>query len=453
MGLYEEWLERLAQYEDMVCLEDGPARFTYGEMIKEIETWSARFNERGVEAGSVIGLRTDYSIHSTATILALLRRRAIVALIPEAGDIEGFAFDSSLDALAELTTAGACNWTVLSGHDTTHPLIQRLREQNSGGLVVFTSGTTGRPKAALHSIERFLTKFRKPGRRFRTLAFLLLDHIAGLDMLFYALTSGGTLVTTRSRLPVDILKLIQSHHVEVLSTSPSFLRLLCATRTARNYAIPTLRIVTYGSETMDGRTVAAFRTLFPAVEILQKYGSTEMGAPRAISREDNSLWLKFLDSGVETKIVDGILWIRCEHAILGYLNAPFVIDSDGWYCTGDRVKVEDGWIQFLGRESDVINVGGEKVAPIEVEAVLAEIAIVEDCLVVGEPHELLGEVVSARVVLTPDVTDEKESRKRIRDHCRQRLPTHKVPIRIDFVVELPVSVRQKKLRRLPGPDN
>ena len=134
--------------------------------------------------------------------------------------------------------------------------------------------------------------------------------------------------------------------------------------------------------------------------------------------------------------------------MLGYLDAEATIDAGGWYCTGDLVEVDGEWIRFRGRATDVINVGGEKVSPVEVEQVILELNFVQEVVVIGEPHALLGEIVTARVTLAADNLDGKDAAKRIRGHCQNHLPRHKLPMKIMIVDEIVMDARQK-LRRKP----
>jgi acyl-coenzyme A synthetase/AMP-(fatty) acid ligase len=325
-----------------------------------------------------------------------------------------------------------------------HPLLQQIRSEGDGGIVLFTSGSTGYPKAALQTSQLFLRKFSKPGRRFRTLAFLLFDHIAGLDTTFYTLNSGGTLILTRRRDPASIIRLIETHKVEVLPASPSFLRLLCRAD-VRGHDLSSLKVITYGSEPMDPANLALLNARFPDIQISQKYGTTETGAPKTVSRGNDSLWVKF-KPGVETKVVDGVLWIRSESTFVGYLNAPSSLDKEGWYCTQDLVDVDGEWLRFKGRASEMISVGGEKVTPAEVENSILELEFVREVLVYGEPHSILGQIVCAKVVLTSDEVDRQHAVRSIWRHCREGLASYKAPVRVDVVTDGLTNDRQK-LRR------
>jgi acyl-CoA synthetase (AMP-forming)/AMP-acid ligase II len=152
--------------------------------------------------------------------------------------------------------------------------------------------------------------------------------------------------------------------------------------------------------------------------------------------------------GFETKIVDGILWIRSRSAMVGYLNAPSPFDSEGWLNTGDLVEIQGEYLRILGRESDIINVGGQKVFPVEVESVVLQAPNVSDVTVYGEPHPLLGRIVAARVAThTPE--DPNALRARIREFCLERLAPYKVPVRV-----LPASgaVHNDRFKRMRRPD-
>lgn len=444
MERFARLLEQLRGYATQACIVGHAASHTFFQLLEELESWQSRFDQLNVKPGAVVGVRADYSIYAVAAMLALSARRAIVALIPRDRDATHYLLDAHAAAFLDLHVDGDYEWRSLTATD--HPLIRQLQAAGDSGLVVFTSGSTGRPRAALQSVERFLYKFRKPGRPFRTLAFLMFDHVAGLDTTFYTLASGGTLVVAQRRDPEAILELIESHRVEVLPTSPSFLRMLCATERIAAFNLSSLKIITYGSEMMDPSTLVRLNSCFPNVQIIQKYGTTETGSPKSISRGNDSLWMRIKSDGTETKVVNDVLWIRSESTILGYLNAPSPLDESGWYCTGDLVDVDGEWIRFRGRAVDLINVGGEKVTPAEVEETILELDFVRDAVVAGVPHPLLGQIVAVRVALKSDTLDRKEAAKGIRLHCRQRLAPYKIPVRIEFSDGLLTNSRQKVQR-------
>jgi acyl-CoA synthetase (AMP-forming)/AMP-acid ligase II len=141
--------------------------------------------------------------------------------------------------------------------------------------------------------------------------------------------------------------------------------------------------------------------------------------------------MKLGDAGFEHKIVDGLLWIRSDCAMFGYLNAASPFDADGWFNTQDMVETEDGYLKVLGRRSEIINVGGEKVYPNEVENTLLAAENVRDVTVSGKSNAITGQVVVARVSLI-DTEDHGAAVARLRHFCEVRLERHKVPVRIDI---------------------
>jgi acyl-coenzyme A synthetase/AMP-(fatty) acid ligase len=416
-------------------------------LIGAIAAWQRRLEEYGLAPAAVVALRADYSLDATAALLAVFARRGVVALMPEGGDCDRYLQDCQASASLEIDADGRHDWRPRTG-SAVHPLLRQLESNGDAGLVIFTSGSSGRPKAALQSVERFLHKYLRRGRQLRTLGFLLFDHVAGVDTLFYTLSNGGALIAPRQRDPASICALIERANVEVLPTSPSFLRLLCLAGNTGGHSLQSLQIITYGSEPMDQGTLLRVRERFPDVQLLQKYGTTESGSPRTESRADGSLWIRFRRDGVEARVVDGVLWLRGEGLILGYLNAELPVDPNGWYCTGDMVDVDGEWLHVRGRGAELINVGGEKVVPSEVEAVILGLDCVRSAAVSGEAHPLTGQIVTARVELSPG-TDPKQATKLIRQRCREQLAAHKVPVKIDCIAGELVTARQK-VQRLPA---
>lgn len=438
-------LDGLGSRGDSSCLYSDGRWHSYTDLAGRIGVWRQYLTAVAPEPGSVVGVEADYSLEAVAFLLAAWSEHLIVALVPRDTDPEPYLAASCAVGTFAFPAGGSPAWTPRPSH-SGHPLLDRLKSAGDAGVVIFTSGSTGRAKAALHSVERFLHKFDRPGKALRTLAFLQLDHVAGLDTLLYTLVAGGGLVVPPSRDPSRVCALIEEACVEVLSTSPSFLRLLWASGAAEGRNLSSLRVVTYGSEPMDAVTLLRVNQLFPAVRISQKYGTTETGAPRTISRSNDSLWVQIRDDGVETQVRDGILWIRSEGTFLGYLNAPAAFDDDGWYCTGDLVEQDGEWMRILGREGDIINVGGEKVSPVEVEQVILELDEIVSVAVSGRAHPLLGQIVTAQVVLRAGF-DARKVEALVRRHCLSRLPRHKVPVTVDIATGSLSSSRQKILRR------
>jgi acyl-CoA synthetase (AMP-forming)/AMP-acid ligase II len=148
-------------------------------------------------------------------------------------------------------------------------------------------------------------------------------------------------------------------------------------------------------------------------------------------------------------VVDGILQIKAKSAVLGYLNAPSPFTEDGWFNTEDAVEVDGEYLKILGRKSELINVGGEKVYPAEVESVIKELDTVADVTVFGESNPITGNIVCADVVSVVELEGpkKKEFIAKLKSHCSQRLQNYKVPVKVNLVTAQPSGERFKKVRR------
>lgn len=424
--------------------------FDYGSLLARVDDWDQQLDSWGLKGPRVVVQEADYSPGAVALMLALFRRQCVVApLTPGGHSVEqcaailGAEYRLRMNAGTDGFAAEALN------HTPAHPLYDQLRREQHAALVLFSSGSTGPPKAAVHDVERLLHKFQTRRRSLRTLAFLMFDHIGGVDTLLYSLSNVSCLVTVRDRLPETVCQAVEKHRVEVLPVSPSFLNLLILSQAYERYDVSSLKVITYGAEVMPEATLRRCHELFPHVQMVQKFGATEVGALRSKSKAPDSTWVRIGGEGYQTRIVDGILQIKAHAAILGYLNAPSPFTDDGWFVTGDLVEVDGEYMRILGRESDVINVGGEKVNPSEVENVIQEIPAVREVAVYGERNAILGHIVCARVSLVEASTsvDHRAVIRDIKDRCRQRLPAYKVPVKIAIVDEQLHSERSKKLRQ------
>jgi len=141
------------------------------------------------------------------------------------------------------------------------------------------------------------------------------------------------------------------------------------------------------------------------------------------------LWVKLGGEGYQTRVVEGLLEIKSQSAMLGYLNAPSPFTEDGWFQTGDMVEVKGDFFRLLGRKSEMINVGGEKVFPVEIESVIQGMEGVIDVAVTGEKNAITGQIVSAVVVLSTGESA-AEFRRRMVVHCRPRMTAYKIPQKV-----------------------
>lgn len=428
------WLrERLAGFGDREALCGYGGAATYAQLARRVDDWGERLGEMGVARGETVAVVGDTTPGLAALFLALaLRGGTVVPLAP--ADPPVAARPSRL-ATAHVTRVveflSADVWTVseVAPPDTPLPVrLAELRDCGDAGLVLFSSGSTGEAKAALLSLPRLLAPMRDGGARpLRTVQFMGPDHIGGVNTLLRTLTSGGTLVTEPRRTPERICAAVAEHRAQLLPTTPSFLTMLLMSGAHREADLSSLELISYGTEPMREVTLAHLAKEFPGVRLKQTYGLTETGILPTRSRASDSLRMDVGGHGFELRIVDGVLWIKSPTAMLGYLNAPDPFDADGWLNTGDAVETgEDGALRVIGRASSLINVGGEKVHPAEVENVLLGADNVRDVVVEGKPNPVTGQVVVATVELVAP-EDPRELGRRLRALCAGQLAPHKSP--------------------------
>lgn len=439
-------LDRLAEQADKPAIlwrgDEYSGTWLASQVRRDIEFLA----KAGVTAGMTVLLLGDYSPRSVSMLLALIELKTILAPLlpstlaktPALAGIVNPAFQIEIDAEGKAAVDRR-------EEGEPHSLLQTLRNEGRPGLILFTSGSTGQPKGVVHDFSRLLAKFRTPRPALRTLNFLLFDHWGGLNTLLHCLANGSPLALCERREPDYICGLLERHRIELLPSSPTFLNMLLLSKTYEGRDLGSLRLITYGSEPMPATTLAGLRAAFPNAELRQTYGLIELGVLRAKSLSSESLWVKVGGEGYDLRVVDGILQIKAEAAMLGYLNAPSPFTADGYFVTGDRVELNGEYMRFLGRDSELINVGGQKVFPAEVEEILLQCELVQEAVVYGQKHPITGKIVCADIQLRAS-TDETEARRAIKRFCAERLEPFKVPVKVQFVTGGLHSDRLKRLR-------
>lgn len=443
-----DWLiARFAQAPERLAFIHQGRQVYYGDVLRTIEGFTTQIRQADIVHGDRVVVLGDYSPEVLCLFFALALQGAI--LVP-------LTRESVVEENVALGVCG-CDWFIEFPVGATqaaiirrpialdNPLLNEFRKKNQPGLVLFSSGSTGKPKGILYDFSRIAEKFRKQREPVVAIPFLMIDHFGGINTILAITSSLGTVVTVADRSVASICRAIEKYKVELLPTTPSFLTMLMASRLNQQFDLSSLKRISYGTEVMPQSTLDRVRTAFPGVELLQTYGLSEVGVLRSQSRPDGSLWVRLGGPGFETKVVDDILWIKSEFAMEGYLNAPSEFDSEGWFNTRDRVEVDDEFFRILGRTTDIINVGGQKVYPAEVEDFLLQLDNIVDVAVYGEPSPLLGQLVVAKVQLaTPEPAD--QLKRRIRQACAGKLTSFKIPSKVIVSQEPLYSARQKKMR-------
>jgi acyl-CoA synthetase (AMP-forming)/AMP-acid ligase II len=306
----------------------------------------------------------------------------------------------------------------------------------SPGITIDTSGTTGGRKTAFHNLNKFMEKYKKERIPYRTILNMNWNSMGGIDILLTTLSSGGTLIIPETRNVGNILGLIELYKIELLPATPSFLNLMLH-YPFKEYGLSSLKIIAYGAEPMPLLLLDKLHEFFPDVKLKQTFGMTELGTLRTQSRPDNT----YIKIDADYKVIDNVLYIKSPTSMLGYLNHPSPFTEDGYLNTGDIViDTLNGWIMILGRQSNIINVGGNKVYPEFIENILLSCEYVNDCLVYGEKNDFVGEIVVA------DVACDYSNYYKIKEYIERNLEKYQRPIKINWLDHIEYTESGKKRR-------
>lgn len=390
-------------------------------------------------ARSVVAHVGDFTPRDISTLLGLIDEGCIIAPLTVGTARQHEEFFDIIGA----------EWIISEGearkrpsHQPQNSLITQLKERSRPGLILFSSGTTGVPKASLHDLSKLLDKFRQYNRPvLKTLAFLLFDHIGGINTLLHTLYNAGTIHVPLNRRPTSVMKQVEEEGINLIPTTPSFLRLALVEGAFDGRDLSSLRIVTYGTESMDQTTLDRLNQALPEhVDIRQTYGMSELGIFPVRNRSKRELWIRIADPNIDIEVRDGVLWVRSPHRMLGYLNAASPFDENGWFNTRDLVETGGDYFRIMGRTDDVINVGGLKVQPRDVEDAVYNLPEVCYAKASGEDDPFLGQHITLSVQLVEGVTI---SKRELRAKLSRLLDRDRMPHRIRFQ-QVAISERFKR---------
>ena len=438
--------EKFRRFADQTALVHKGESYSYTQLADQAKAYTNALAD--IAPGSVVAILDDYSFASIALFLALFEKKTII--VPVTSTLEHVQQECVTEAFADYAISFDGTDPVIrkTGITGSHPMIEALQSENASGLVLFSSGSTGKPKAMIHNLDNLINSYKdKREKKMNMLVFLMFDHIGGLNTLFNVLSMGAALIIPEDRDAGTICTLIEKYRIAVLPSSPTFLNLILMSGEHQNHNLKSLRMITYGTEAMPESLLIRLKEAFPRVRLLQTFGTSETGISTTASKSSDSLYMKIDDADQEYKIVDNELWLRSKTQVLGYLNASMdAFTEDGWFKTGDLVEqVEDGYLKIIGRNKEVINVGGEKVLPAEVESVILSHPDIDDCMVHGAANVITGETVVVDVVSHTD-KDARTLKKELRSFCRDKLAAYKIPTKVNAVDRTNFSDRFKKIR-------
>ena len=323
--------------------------------------------------------------------------------------------------------------------------------------LLLTSGTTGAPKLVSHDVTSLSAPIKPVDEVPIWGTFYDIRRYGGLQIFFRALIGGGSLILSSAGEPTaDHIARLARHQVTHLSGTPSHWRRALMSPTLRAIAPSFVRL---SGEIADQAILDNLRAVFPHASIGHAYASTEAGVAFEVNDGLAGFPARFVsvDRGeVDLKIEDGSLRLRSSRTASSYVgrDAPALRDNDGFVDTGDIVELRGDRYYFVGRKGGIINVGGQKVHPEEVEAAINRHPAVWASLVRARKNPITGAIVAADVVLKDssiqDGDTTAQTEREIIALCRQNVAPHKVPAIIRFVPSLNVSETGKLLRHGPS---
>ncbi|MEQ1873702.1 MAG: AMP-binding protein [Ilumatobacteraceae bacterium] len=339
-------------------------------------------------------------------------------------------------------------------------------DDDSVAVVLFTSGTTSEPKAALlrhrHLMAYLLgsVEFGSAGEDEAMLVAVPPYHVAGVANMLSNLFAGRRLVYLRAFEPQVWLDTIRGERVTNAMVVPTMLSRIVDVLHGEEANVPSLRTLSYGGARVSERVITEALRAFPDTGFVNAYGLTETASTiavlgpedhrAAVESNDPEISRRLSSAGqvlptVEFEIRDEVIFVRGEQ-IAGEYATGSLLDADGWFCTNDRGWVDSGGYLFIdGRIDDTIIRGGENIAPAEIETVLLAHEAVADACVVGVPDDEWGQRIVAVVVLREGETVAADE---LRESVRAELRGSKTPEQIVFRSELPHTETGKVLRRI-----
>jgi long-chain acyl-CoA synthetase len=441
---------------------------TYGELEQATRACAAALLANGVGAGDRVAVVDVGSVLAVAGVLAAARVGAAAALMNvalTAGELEqlvatagcakvGIAGDKYAAALGAAVPAVLREVDAIGG-SAGDPIA--AVEGTGDALILFTSGTTGLPKAVPISHEvlsarigAYVAPFDPATPPMVGMMCVPFFHVGGSLGMLNSLASGGTTVIQPRFDAGEWLRLVERHHVAAMFLVPTMMQRILAHPDLGKTDLSSLVSIAYGAAAAPVDLVERSMQAFPGVAFANVFGQTEtLGAYTMLFPDDHRRPDRLGSvgqplPGVEIRIVDpadgsdvaagevGELWVQAAQNVV-----------PGWLKTGDLARQDvDGYLYPVGRLSDTINRGGEKFGPIEVETVLRDHPAVLDVAVAGVPDPEMGERVGVAVVVGSPLTSDE-----LRAHCQGRLAHYKMPERVVFVDQLPYNETGKVSRK------
>jgi HIP---CoA ligase len=456
------------RFGDAEAIVDGPLRFTFTEAVDRIRCAAGAFAELGVDKGDRVAIWAPNSAEWIIAAFGLLTAGGVLVPVNTR-----FKTDEASDIIGRSKAKAVLVQKGFLGQDYTAPagipVIDLKSDFLSGGDpferavsgtdiadVIFTSGTTGRPKGAMMNHRQTLRMYEE----WATLADLREgDRYLQINPYFHTFGLKAGLVTSFLRgatmLPVavfdvdTVVGLIERERITMLPGPPTLYHSLLTVRDKTK--LSTLRAGVTGAADIPVELVRRIHGELPFQTLMTGYGLTEAGnvtlSRPGDSFEDVATTAGLPCDGVEVRIADdGEVLVRGYGVMQGYLDEPEAtaqaMDDDGWLHTGDLGNFDDaGRLRVVGRKKDMFIVGGFNAYPAEIEGFLLEHPAVAQAAVIGVPDDRLGQVGKAFVVAKSNVSEDD-----LIAWCRERMAGFKAPRSIQFLDALPLNATGKVMK-------
>jgi acyl-CoA synthetase (AMP-forming)/AMP-acid ligase II len=476
----------------------GEAGWTFGQWWERIGRVTAALTDAGIGRGDRIAfldknhpacLELTFAAASLGAAITILNWRLstdevayalrdsgsrLLVAGEEFADLAAAAVSQApgVERVISLAEAGPCEYEeFLAGHEPRG--VSAKADPEDAALVIYSSGTTGRPKGVVLSQRALIAHTRAVGTSFPyvtgdlNLIAMPMFHVGGICWGFFNIWVGNEGLVLRNPDAPSLLAAFGNGVTHTFLVPPVISGLLAAGEQVHG-ALGGLKYVGYGAAPMPEATLRQALQTWPHINFVQVYGQTEVcGVTVTLDPEDHrdlershllvsagrpvpGVELRITDPVLGTEVDDGEqgeIWLRCDHVMTGYLNRPEdtaeTVTEDGWLRTGDIGRVDaEGFLYVEDRIKDMIITGGENVYGPEVERVLMEHPKLKDGAIIGVPHEKWGEAVKAVVVAEAGTTEDE-----VIGFCREHLATFKCPLSVDFVDEIPRNASGKILKR------
>jgi len=453
------------------------ATISYAEFLKEVQSVAAFCLDQDLKPGNRVGLLLYNTPHFVTCYFALLALGMVViplntrltaqelnVILTDAQASQVISSEDFADILPELNTP---YWLAESMPHLSAKIEPVTIPKKNMAVLIYTSGTTGKPKGVMLSHENLWADAAGnaavieaiPDDIFVTVSPLF--HVFGqVNILLTAILAGSAVVLVKKFSPKSVLEAVQSRRVTFLAAVPTMYQMMLAVLRENTYDLSSLRVCHSGAAPMAAELFTRIEAVFGA-PVQEGYGLSEASSivtsnPLHGVRKPKSVGKAIPGVTVEARREDGSvcepdeigeLYVSGKTVMLGYYQNPEAtakVLKDNWLKTGDLAYLDaDGYVHIVDRQDDLMNIGGQKVYPREIEEILYQHPGVDAVAVVGIPSELYHHVIQAFIVTNQPLTD-----KDLQAFCREHLAPFKIPQTITFVDEIPKGATGKILRHV-----